>query len=85
MGVPVELRLPLVPAVGAQRVDAEREALGSRSQGKSTALSSLVALVDAQRPDPRRVVDGRELAALQAMPLARELQELHVELDVVKS
>lgn len=82
--MPVELGLPLVSVVGTNRVDAEGEALGPRSPRKSTALSSLVALVDAQGADPRRVVDRRELVALQAAPvLAPELQELHVELDVV--
>jgi hypothetical protein len=67
--VPVELRLPLVPVVGADRVDAEGEALDHVVDEVDRALL-VVARVDAQSADPGRVVDRRELIALQAAPSA---------------
>ena len=64
-------------------MDAEGEALHDVVDEVDRALL-VVALVDAQRTDPGRVVDRRELVTLaQAPVVAPELQELQFDLDVV--
>ena len=68
LDVPVELRLPFVPAISTKGLDSEWE-LFDDVVGKVYCVLLRVALVDLQRPYSSRIIDGSILVALGLLAL----------------
>ena len=83
LDMPVELRLELVTAIGADRVDPEGELSDDVAHEVYCVLLSMPA-IDLERPYARRVIDGRVLEPADCLALGiDERKELDVDLDVV--
>ena len=83
LDMPVELSLPLMPAIAANRVDAEGELLDDVVDEVDRALL-VVFSIDLESADPRGVIDRRVLIATDlAVVLCHQGQELDVYLDLM--
>ena len=81
--VPVELRLEFMTVVGPDLFDAERELLDDMVDEIDRA-GLCVLLVDFERPNAGRIIDGRELEATDFLAcIISKRQKLHVHLDVM--
>ena len=68
LDVPMELRLKLMSSVCTNGVDAKRELL-DRMVDEFDGVGLVVATVDPQGSDSRRVIDGGILKAPDSMPV----------------
>ena len=83
LDMPMELGLPFMSPIRADRVNTEGELLDDVVDEVDRALL-VVPLVDLQGADPRGVINGRVLIATDlAIIFRRQCQELHVYLDVM--
>lgn len=81
--VPVELGLELMPVIGPDFPDAERELLDDVID-KVDRVGLCVFVVDFKCPDARRIVDGGILEAPDFLAsITDKVEELNVRLDVV--
>lgn len=77
--MPVELRLKFGPVVGLHDVDAKRQA-PTHFVDEADRGALVARVVDLQDPNPRAIINGREL--IQSLARARNpLEELHIQLE----
>ena len=83
LDMPMELGLPLMPAISADRVDTEGELLDHVIDEVDRALL-VVPMVNLQGANPRGIINGRVLIATNlSIIFCFQGQELHVYLDMM--